>query len=128
MKYPVREAFEAKKNAYSPYSEFKVGAALLCADGSVYKGCNVENSSYPVTLCAERSALAAAIADGKRKFSAIVITGGEDFCFPCGMCRQALAEFADESFEIVLARTETDIKIYRMSELLPESFVLDKQK
>lgn len=126
MKYPIKEAFEAQKEAYAPYSNFKVGAALLCGDGRVYKGCNVENSSYPVTMCAERVAVGNAIADGNKDFKAIVITGGEDYCYPCGMCRQTLAEFADGDFKIVLAKTENEIKVYKLRELLPESFVLDK--
>lgn len=126
MKYPIKEAFEAQKNAYAPYSNFKVGAALLCSDGRVYKGCNIENSSYPVTICAERTAVASAIADGNRDFKAIVITGGDDCCYPCGMCRQTLAEFADEDFRIVLAKSENETKVYKLGELLPESFVLEK--
>ena len=126
MKYPVKEAFEAKEKAYAPYSNFKVGAALLCGDGRVYKGCNIENSSYPVTICAERVAVGNAIADGNRNFKAIVITGGDDYCYPCGMCRQTLAEFADSDFKIVLAKSENETKVYKLSELLPECFVLDK--
>lgn len=126
MRYPIKEAFEAKERAYAPYSGFKVGAALLCDDGSVYVGCNVENASYPITMCAERGALASAVADGKRSFKAIVITGGDDYCPPCGMCRQALAEFADGGFKVVLAKSENETKVYKITELLPESFVLDK--
>ncbi|MBR5314970.1 MAG: cytidine deaminase [Clostridia bacterium] len=124
MKYPIKEAFEAKENAYAPYSNFKVGAALLCEDGTVYKGCNIENSSYPVTICAERAALASAISDGKRDFAAIVITGGDDYCFPCGMCRQALAEFCDKDFKIVVVKNENETKVYKLYELLPEAFAL----
>ncbi|MBR5322791.1 MAG: cytidine deaminase [Clostridia bacterium] len=126
MKYPIKEAFEAQKNAYAPYSKFFVGAALLCGDGRVYKGCNIENSSYPVTICAERVVIGNAIADGNRDFKAIVITGGDDYCYPCGMCRQTLAEFCDGDFRVVLAKSENEIKVYKLSELLPESFVLDK--
>ena len=125
MKYPIKEAFEAKEMAYAPYSGFKVGAALLCDDGSIYKGCNIENASYPITLCAERAAIACAVADGKREFKAIVITGGDDYCPPCGMCRQALCEFVNADFKVVLAKTMTETKVYKLSELLPESFVLD---
>ena len=126
MKYPIKEAFEAKQNAYCPYSNFQVGAALLCGYGKIYKGCNIENASYPVGLCAERVAIACAISDGNRDFKAIVITGGDDYCFPCGMCRQALAEFADADFKVVVAKSEKETKVYKLSELLPESFVLDK--
>ena len=124
MKYPINEAFEAKEKAYAPYSGFKVGAALLCADGTIYKGCNIENASYPVTLCAERVALSSAVADGKRDFSAMVITGGEDYCFPCGMCRQALAEFCGKDFRVVIAKNENETKVYKLVELLPEAFEL----
>ncbi len=124
MKYPIKEAFEAKENAYAPYSNFKVGAALLCADGTIYKGCNIENASYPVTLCAERAALASAVSEGKRNFVAIVITGGEDYCFPCGMCRQALAEFCNKDFRVVVAKNENETKVYKLYELLPETFTL----
>ena len=126
MKYPIKDAFDARNNAYAPYSGFKVGAALLCKNGKVYKGCNIENASYPVTLCAERAAIASAISDGNTEFSAIVIVGGDDFCPPCGMCRQALAEFADGDFTVVLAKSENELKVYKLSELLPETFVLDK--
>ena len=125
-KYPVKEALEAQKKAYAPYSGFKVGAALLCENGKVYKGCNVENASYPVSLCAERSAIASAVADGNRSFKAIVIVGGDDYCFPCGMCRQALAEFVDGDFRVVLVKNEKETKVYKLKELLPECFVLDK--
>ena len=124
MKYPIKEAFEAKEKAYAPYSNFKVGAALLCEDGRIYRGCNIENASYPVTICAERVAMATAVADGNTKFKAIVITGGDDYCSPCGLCRQALAEFADGDFKVVLAKNETESKVYKLSELLPESFNL----
>ena len=124
IKYPIDEAFEAKERAYAPYSGFKVGAALLCADGNVYLGCNIENASYPVTLCAERAAIASAVADGNRDFRAIVITGGDDFCPPCGMCRQALSEFCDKDFKVIIARSETDFEEYTLGELLPHSFLL----
>ena len=122
MKYPIKEAFEAKETAYAPYSHFKVGAALLCSDGSVYKGCNVENISYSATICAERVAFTSAIADGKKDFVAIVVTGGEDFCYPCGICRQFMAEFVGEDFEIIVAKSENETKVYKMKELLPASF------
>lgn len=126
MKYPIEQAFSAKSRAYAPYSNFKVGAALLCKDGTVYTGCNIENASYPVTLCAERVALASAVSAGQREFVAIVITGGDDYCYPCGMCRQALSEFVDGEFKVVLAKSLTQSKVYKFSELFPEGFVLDK--
>lgn len=124
MKYPIKEAFEAKENAYAPYSNFKVGAALLCADGTIFKGCNIENASYSATLCAERVAFASAISNGKREFTAIVITGGDDYCFPCGVCRQVIAEFVDDNFKVIIAKSETETKVYKISELLPSAFSL----
>lgn len=120
-------AQKARKNAYAPYSDFSVGAALLAADGSVYSGCNVENASFGATCCAERTALFSAIADGKRSFFALAIVGGKrgeavkDFCTPCGICRQALAEFCPPEFPIVLSNGEKIQKI-TLGELLPEAF------
>lgn len=118
-------AAKARENAYAPYSNFQVGAALLTADGKVYLGANVENGSYPLTNCAERSALFAAVSQGERHFAAIAICGGmageepSQSCFPCGACRQALAEFCDADFPIVVAEG-----IYRLGDLLPLSFTL----
>ena len=126
MKYPIKEAIEAKEKAYAPYSNFKVGAALLCEDGSVYTGCNIENASYSATICAERVAINKAVTEGKTRFKAIVITGGEDYCYPCGVCRQVMSEFAGEDFKIILAKNENETKVYKLSELFPESFVLKK--
>lgn len=95
----AQRAKEARKNAYTPYSGFAVGAALLCKDGSVYAGCNIENAGFTATCCAERTAFFRAVNDGKRQFSAIAIAGGKageeptQFCAPCGVCRQVMAEF-----------------------------------
>lgn len=120
-------ACAARENAYAPYSGFAVGAALLCTDGTVYSGCNIENASYPVTCCAERTALFAAAAAGKRSFSAIAVVGGkigaEIFCFcpPCGVCRQALAEFCPGDFRVLLWNGST-VRAMTLSDLLPESF------
>ncbi len=125
MNYPIKEAIKAKENAYSPYSNFCVGAALLCENGNVYTGCNVENLSYSATVCAERVALGSAVANGERKFRAVVICGGSDFCSPCGVCRQVFSEFVDDDFEVVLAKNENEIKVYKFSELLPYAFKLD---
>ncbi len=118
-------ALEAKKKAYAPYSRFSVGAALLCRDGEIYTGVNIENSSYSATVCAERTALFAAVAAGKRAFSAIAIVGGEENapCFPCGVCRQVLCEFAGEDFTVLLMRGE-EIVEKKLSELLPFAFRL----
>lgn len=126
----IRLADAARANAYAPYSGFTVGAALLCADGTVFCGCNVENASYPVTCCAERSALFAAVSAGKRAFSAIAVMGGrsgeapDGFCTPCGLCRQALAEFCAPDFP-VLVSDGTVLRRYTLGELLPASFSAD---
>lgn len=130
MKEVLREkAIEAMKNSYSPYSHFKVGAALLCDDGEIFTGCNVENGAFSPTLCAERCAIAKAVSEGKRKFSAIAICGGkegvltDDITSPCGVCRQVLSEFCSKDFKIYLV-TKSDIKEFTLGELLPHSFGL----
>lgn len=123
----VESACEARLKAYSPYSEFCVGAALLCADGDVIIGANVENSSYGATNCAERTAFFTALMQEKKDFVAIAIIGAKrgekvtSFCAPCGICRQVMAEFCSPSFEILLYDGK-DIKTYTLSEILPESF------
>lgn len=119
-------AVMAREMSYSPYSNFRVGAALLGLSGKVYTGCNVENAGYSPTNCAERTALFKAISEGEREFRAIAIVGGpndklNDFCPPCGVCRQALAEFCDKDFRFVLG-TPDKIKIVTMEEILPYSF------
>lgn len=124
----VQKATDAMKNAYAPYSNFMVGAALLTKNGKVYTGCNVENSSYGVTNCAERTALFGAIADGEREFCAIAIVGGKngeitDFCLPCGVCRQALSEFCGEDFKIYLYNGKK-IKEHKFSQVFPLKFEL----
>ena len=125
----VKRAFEAQKHAYAPYSGFQVGAALLAEDGSVYEGCNIENASYGACNCAERTAFFRALYDGERDFSAIAIVGKPktsdtfDYCAPCGICRQVMAEFCDpEKFEIILAKSEEEYRRYKLKELLPLSF------
>ena len=120
----IEEAYEAKKNSYAPYSRFHVGAALLTADGRIYRGCNIENAAYTPTNCAERTAIFKAVSDGMKDFSAIAIVGDKaEYLAPCGVCRQVMAEFCDtEKFQIILARTKEDYKIYSLKELLPESF------
>ena len=120
-------AVSVSENSYSPYSNFCVGAALLCKDGTIYTGTNVENSSYGGANCAERTAIFTAITNGHRDFEAISIIGhkrGEKvgaFCAPCGICRQIMSEFADDHFKILLYDGES-IKEYTMGELLPLSF------
>lgn len=124
----IGNAMAAMKNSYSPYSGFCVGAALLTKKGKVYTGCNIENSSYSVTNCAERTAIHTAISKGEREFAAIAIVGGkngrvESYCPPCGACRQVLAEFCRKDFKIYLYNG-VEIKVYTLDELLPESFDL----
>lgn len=114
----------ALTNAYAPYSHFTVGAALLCADGTVYTGCNIENAAFSPTVCAERVAFFKAISDGKRKFTAIaVVNGNGTFCSPCGVCRQVMAEFCAPNFSVVLEKDGTPAA-YSLSDLLPHSFAL----
>ena len=125
----IRKALEARKMSYSPYSGYKVGAALEAEDGTVYTGCNVENAAFGPSNCAERTAIFKAVSEGSRKWKRIVITGGKgeaptDFAAPCGVCRQVMAEFCDGSFEIILAKNEKDFIVYTLSQLLPESFSL----
>ncbi len=123
----IEKAKEAMKKAYAPYSGFCVGAALLCADGSIYTGCNIENASFSPTVCAERAAFFKAVEDGKREFSAIAVCGGkgaaltDKFCYPCGVCRQVMSEFADENFKIYVM-SKGDVREYTLSQLLPFSF------
>ena len=125
----ICRAMQAQQQAYAPYSRFFVGAALLAADGTVYTGCNVENASYPAGNCAERTAVFKAVSEGRREFAAIAVVGGpegavQDFCPPCGICRQVLAEFCDpESFRIILAKNEEEYESYTMAEMLPHSFM-----
>ncbi len=123
----VQRAKEARKNAYTPYSGFAVGAALLCKDGSVYAGCNIENAGFTATCCAERTAFFRAVNDGKRQFLAIAIAGGKageepsQFCAPCGVCRQVMAEFCGPEFEILLTDGSA-VKVSTLGELLPQAF------
>ena len=119
-------AKSAMDKAYSPYSNYKVGAALLCKDGSVYTGCNVENASFSVSNCAERTAFFKAVSEGQREFSAIAICGGKDGVIeglfpPCGVCRQVMREFCEDDFEIYLVMKD-GIETYTLEELLPLSF------
>ncbi|MCL1848120.1 MAG: cytidine deaminase [Clostridiales bacterium] len=126
----IRKAFQAREKAYAPYSGFMVGAALLTREGEVYLGCNVENAAYSPTNCAERTAFFKAVSEGKRQFSAVAVVGGMkgtaqgDFAyvFPCGVCRQVMAEFCGGDFEIITAKSLEEYKTYALSELLPEAF------
>lgn len=121
----MEQARKAKEFSYSPYSHFRVGAALLCADGSIYTGCNIENAAYTPTNCAERTAFFKAVSEGKRQFSAIAISGDtKEYLPPCGVCRQVMAEFVQpDTFEIVMDREGGNLKIVKLSELFPSSFL-----
>lgn len=125
----INLALEARKMSYSPYSGFSVGAALLCKDGSAYTGCNIENSSFSPTNCAERTAFFKAVSEGKRDFVKIAVVGGsstetipENYCPPCGVCRQVMKEFCSADFEIIIAKNPDDFKILTLAEILPLSF------
>lgn len=122
----MQKAVEASKNSYSPYSKFAVGACVLTEDDSVYTGCNFENSSFGMTICAERNAIGSAVADGKRKIKAVAIySPNQDNCTPCGACRQVIHEFCenDNDVDIILKNGE-GLKIYTLAQLLPESWNL----
>ena len=108
--------------AYVPYSKFPVGAAILCENGTVYTGCNIENAAYGPTICAERAALCRAICDGNHKIEKVaVISKADDYCYPCGVCRQTLYEF-NPQMKIISGRGDGEIKIHTLSELLPYAF------
>ena len=125
----VNKALEARENAYSPYSGFCVGAALLCSDGEIIVGANVENGSYGATNCAERSAFCSAVSQGKRDFSAIAIVGAKrgeeigEFCPPCGICRQFMSEFCAPELPVLLYDGQA-VKEMTLGALLPEAFKL----
>ena len=124
----VRQAFLAQQQAYAPYSEFLVGAALLTEDGKIYQGCNIENAAYSPGNCAERTAFFKAVSEGVKEFDAICIVGGKDgvlteYAPPCGVCRQVMMEFCDpETFQIILATDLEHYDIYTLKELLPLGF------
>ncbi len=120
----IKKAYEAKKCSYAPYSGFHVGAALLCVDGTIVTGCNVENAAYSPSNCAERTAVFTAVSQGYRTFRAIAVVGDkEEYLAPCGVCRQVLMEFCDpEQFEIIMAKNERDYRILHLRDLLPFAF------
>lgn len=131
----VLAALAARERAYAPYSGFSVGAALLGKSGKVYPGCNVENAAFTPGCCAERTAFFRAVCDGERKFSAIAVVGGKaggpalDFCPPCGVCRQVMAEFCDPAaFRVLLAKSPGERRVYTLGELLPLSFGLGEKE
>ena len=124
----IEEAFAARKMAYTPYSHFQVGAALLTEKGGIYRGCNIENAAYTPTNCAERTAFFKAVSEGVKEFDAICIVGGKngvltEYAPPCGVCRQVMMEFCDpEEFQIILATDVEHYDIYTLKELLPLGF------
>ena len=118
----VELAFTMLERSYVPYSKFPVGAALLCADGTVFTGCNVENSAYGSTICAERTAIVKAVSEGHRDFVRIAIAGrSDDYCVPCGTCRQVMMEFAPE-MEVICVNKAGEAKKFALRELLPYGF------
>ena len=127
--YQMAEA--ARENAYAPFSGFRVGAALLAFDGTVYTGVNVENSSYGATICAERTAFVKAISEGAREFDAIAISAGEDPALPCGICRQFMYEFAPQIRVITGPAKEGEpgdgLSVRTLEELLPDGFRLERE-
>ncbi|MDU5504973.1 MAG: cytidine deaminase [Anaerococcus vaginalis] len=122
IKELIKLAIENKKNSYSPYSNFRVSSLVLTKKGNIYKGVNIENAAYSVTLCAERSALSSAISAGDREIDTIVITGDSTMTYPCGVCRQFMAEFLDSDSKIVIANSTANYKIYGLDDILPYSF------
>ena len=130
----IEQAVAMTERSYAPYSHFHVGAALLAKDGRIFTGCNVENAAYGPSNCAERTAVFKAVSEGCREFEAIAIAGGpedssgkpqiNDYCPPCGVCRQVLAEFCDKDFKIFLTDGSGQIKEFTLGQLLPESFSL----
>lgn len=130
---PIKEligsALRAREKAYAPYSGYAVGAALLTNELRIYTGCNIENAAYGPSICAERTAISKAVSEGWRRFKAIAIAGGpkgetiSGYAYPCGVCRQVMREFTDpERFLVIVAKNETDYRIYDLKELLPDSF------
>lgn len=124
----VRLAKEARGHAYVPYSGFSVGAALLCRDGKIYQGCNIENAAFGPTICAERTAFFKAVYDGEREFEAIAVVGGRageeitGLFPPCGVCRQVMREFCDLDFKLYLGRENGAFETMTLGEMLPMSF------
>jgi cytidine deaminase len=122
----ISQAKISREMAYAPYSKFRVGAAVLSKSNKIFLGCNVENSSYGATICAERSAVTAAVTNGENSFKAIaIIASAGDYCFPCGICRQVLSEFSkDGEMDVIVCKPEGNFKCYKLKNLLPEAFLL----
>lgn len=128
IKMLIQTAIDSLKYSYTPYSNFKVGAALLTKSGEMIPGCNIESASFTPTNCAERTAFFKAVSEGKKEFEAIAVVGGKngvltDYCPPCGVCRQVMMEFCDpKTFKVILARSADEYKIYTLEEILPLGF------
>ena len=126
----IIEALGAREKAYAPYSEFKVGAAVLMENGEIFAGCNIENASYGATNCAERTAIFKAVSEGSKEIKAIAIIGDlRNYTYPCGICRQVMSEFAKGNTSIILAKNENDYIVKSLEEVLPGAFTskdLDK--
>lgn len=128
IKKLIEKAIEQLTFSYAPYSNFKVGAALLAKNGTIYTGCNIENAAFTPTNCAERTAFFKAVSEGVREFDAICIVGGkdgvlEDFAPPCGVCRQVMMEFCQpDKFQVILAKEKEKYQIYTLEELMPQGF------
>lgn len=125
----ITKAIKMLEYSYIPYSHFHVGAALLANNGTIYTGCNIENAAYGPSNCAERTAVFKAVSEGVKEFEAIAVVGGpdgkiKDFCPPCGVCRQVLAEFCTRDFKVILAKSIDEYKVFTLEQLLPESFSL----
>ena len=123
----IRLAFSAMEKAYAPYSDCKVGAALLSKSGKVYLGCNIENAAFSPTVCAERTAFFKAISEGEHAFQKLAVVGGKggevvDYFVPCGVCRQVMSEFCDDDFLVIIAKTEDDYLVKTLNDLLPCRF------
>lgn len=119
----IKIALDYRSRAYIPYSNFNVGAAVLCESGKIYGGCNVENASFGATNCAERTAIFKAVSEGESKIKAIAIVGSlSEITYPCGICRQVISEFGDDDVKVILAKSEDDYIIKDMSEILPGAF------
>ena len=128
VKKLIQTAIDSLEYSYTPYSKFKVGAALLTSSGEIISGCNIESASYTPTNCAERTAFFKAVSEGKKEFDAIAIVGGKngvltDYCPPCGVCRQVMMEFCNpKTFQVIVAKSVDEYKIYTLEEMLPMGF------
>lgn len=122
----INKAISSLSKSYSPYSKFKVSSAILGSNNKIYSGANIESSSYSLTLCSERVSAAIAVSNGVKKFKAIAIYAGNDeFVYPCGACRQFLAEFSEDDMDIILVKSPAKYKILKLKSLLPNSFKLN---